>query len=345
MNILFRVDASASMGMGHLMRCLALAQGLASKQHAIQFLVNKQTQEYCLSRKDWQGELIVLPESDDLLQQARCLCAYLADMQPDILVLDGYQFNQGYRSILAKSDIPLVLFDDNNNSGDLHADMVINSAANADKLGYDATASNAKYCLGSDYRILRQEFSGPDIQQAAKQWNNRQALSILMGGSDPDNATLQLLQQLQEKPFSAPIEVATGGAYAFAEQLENFKADTRLNITHHKNCQEIAELFVRSKLVISAAGGTQFELLACGAPAILLVVADNQVNATQQAVNQGWCQSYDLRDDDCLSVVVAKTLSLWSDDAVLESMHQKANMNADVSGTKRVVNAIEKLVM
>ena len=38
MNIAFRVDASSNIGIGHLMRCLALSEELIQRDHACYFL-------------------------------------------------------------------------------------------------------------------------------------------------------------------------------------------------------------------------------------------------------------------------------------------------------------------
>lgn len=200
--------------------------------------------------------------------------------------MDSYQFDEPYWEAFNQFASSLIVFDDNNDSGNLFADMVLNSAQNTASLGHEITAPKAQYCLGAEYRISRQKFVEKGIEQVKGSWQLRRQLTIVMGDSDPENMTVGQLAQLQAQRFNSPITVVTGAAYVFTSQFETFVSDTCLQVTHYENCQSMAKVFVESQLVVSAAGGTQFELLACATPAFLLVVADNQVNATQAATKQ-----------------------------------------------------------
>lgn len=340
MNILFRVDAGSSIGMGHLMRCLALAQAL--KKFNIQpfFAVDKITLDLCESRRDWCGEILLLPEHIEAAAEASCIELMLMDKQIDALVLDGYQFTQAYRQRLSRLNCRLILFDDNNDTGELYADLVINGAENAPSLGYQQTAPTAHYCLGGQYRVLRQEF----IQQASNRWQERQLLTLCMGGSDPKQLSLPLLKALEEQGFSSPICLITGDAYQELAKLQNFLMHSLMTVQHIHNCQNIAGMFSQSRLVVSAAGGTQFELAACKSPSILLVVADNQVNASLQASQQGWCEIFDLRSDVDFKLLAKKITELWANEQSLTTMHQQAEKHSEVEGAERVVRAIITLL-
>ncbi|KXI27907.1 UDP-2,4-diacetamido-2,4,6-trideoxy-beta-L-altropyranose hydrolase [Paraglaciecola hydrolytica] len=341
--VVFRVDASSSMGMGHLLRCLALAQAL--DQHpavkAIIFVMLAASKPFAKSRTDWVGDIVILPA--DLPQQAepQWLSDFCQRQQVDVLALDGYQFDADYRQALSSIPSVFVLFDDMNNSGDLYCDLVINSASNADALEYQSTAPQASLCLGDKYRILRREFVQKDY---CLPWAERDGLVVVMGGSDPFNVSLQILQTLEQHKFSHQIKLATGGAYAHHAELGAFLTQTNLQVEHLQNCQQMAQLFGEAKLVISAAGGSQFELLACQSPALLVIVAANQRNATQAAAKQGWCQAIDYCAKPDIAELAQRTLQLWQQDLLLEQMFQTAGQYADTAGAERVVTEILKRV-
>jgi len=50
MSVCFRVDANSHIGVGHLMRCLALAQALDEQMVEVYFFIRQSTRENCLSR-------------------------------------------------------------------------------------------------------------------------------------------------------------------------------------------------------------------------------------------------------------------------------------------------------
>jgi UDP-2,4-diacetamido-2,4,6-trideoxy-beta-L-altropyranose hydrolase len=114
-----------------------------------------------------------------------------------------------------------------------------------------------------------------------------------------------------------------------------------LDITHLHDCQNMAAVLLNTKLALSAAGGSQFELLACATPSILVVVAENQKLASQGAASQGWCQvvnSDDLSSDEW----VKQCLSLWQQPELLRSMHTKALQFPVVDGAKKIVELMSE---
>ncbi|MDN4500892.1 UDP-2,4-diacetamido-2,4,6-trideoxy-beta-L-altropyranose hydrolase [Alteromonadaceae bacterium BrNp21-10] len=344
MKALFRVDASADIGLGHLMRCLALAQTLARENFEIIFVCQHQTQNIALSRQDWVGGIVVIPEGFTQAQELDWLAMLNEMQQADVVIIDGYQFDSGYRQRLRAMAKKLVVFDDNNNSGELHGDLVINGANNAAELGYKISAPNAQYCLGSDYRILRQEF----IQLDEVPWSQRHSLCIMMGGSDPLNITLPLLEALQQQNASMPIRVMTGAAYPFMDDLQAFIRQSPMAIQHLANCQQVAEIVSQSRLAISAAGGSQFEILACHTPTMLMVVADNQRNATLQSAKQGWCDILEANNQallhDHFPAIAIQIMLLWDDEAKLMAMHQQTQQHADTQGCQRVLQAMQNML-
>jgi UDP-2,4-diacetamido-2,4,6-trideoxy-beta-L-altropyranose hydrolase len=331
MRIVFRVDGSTNIGLGHLMRCIALAQALDEQGHQVAFIMSAQSIQFCQARQDWCGQLIPMPEMP-LSAEPAWLHQQCLSLTTNWLVLDGYQFEQDYRQPLHCSEFNLAVFDDMNTSEVLSADLIINGANNAAQLNYQQTAPTAILAIGEQYQVLRQEF----VQLTDRNWPNRQYLAVTFGGSDPTNLTLGVLQAFKTKQVDMPIKVITGAAYQALPELDAFIQSSGLDITHLHDCQNMAAELVTSKLTISAAGGSQFELLACATPALLVVVASNQQLATQHAATQGWCKVLN-QNDESVEMIVKQGLSLWQQQNSLQTMHHKALQLPCINGADNII--------
>jgi UDP-2,4-diacetamido-2,4,6-trideoxy-beta-L-altropyranose hydrolase len=331
MRVAFRVEGQPEIGLGHVMRCLALAQSLVTNGHEVFFFMSQRSEFFCRNRADWVGEILSITESDKLLE-VDWIVKYCAELKVNWLVLDGYQFDQNYRHTLQSADCKLAVFDDMNNSGALYADLVINGAPNAAMHNYQLTAQNALLAIGQDYQVLRQEF----LQSGNKDWQERKHLTLMFGGSDPKKLTLNVLQSLQKLSSTIPITVITGAAYDGLQDLVDLIKTSALYITHLHDCQNMASVLVKTKLALSAAGGSQFELLACAVPSILVVVAENQQGASQDAANKGWCKVFN-GDDLNADYLAKQCISLWQQPELLGLMHQKALQFPVVDGAKNIV--------
>lgn len=336
MKVVFRTDANLEIGLGHLMRCLALAQSFERHHVETEFWVKDSTVRHCRERHDLVSKIKVIPSFSCDKEETKWVRAELTgDPAVGCLVIDGYQFSSFYRANLSALQIPLVLFDDNNSSGDLHADIVINSAQDTSKLGYDLENKNVKHLLGADFRVLREEFNfRPDVP-----WHMRHGLTISLGGADVNNYSLMMLRAISKLDSAIPIRLVTGGAYAHVEQLQQYLLKIANPVQHIHNCQDIADVFSHSKLVIAAAGSTQYELLACATPAILLCVADNQKFTAELAKQQGWCEVYNA-DETAIDIVAQKARQMLSEDDKLLEKHRVAEQLGNVNGAANAVSEI-----
>lgn len=339
MKALFRADANESIGLGHMMRCLALAQELDAQGIQAYFAVRPGSTERICNRRDWVGEILPIPDDVSLEQEPDWLKELCLSQAIDFLILDGYQFDQQYREKLAAANPVFACFDDQNAMPNLPCDLVINGAENAGTLGYENTAPAAVKCLGAEFRILRKEF----FLENSSDLSRLKRLCLVFGGSDPKGLTLSLLKALEQQGFNDPIHVLTGAAYGQLSELESFLKDSALPIEHIHDCQDVAKEFRQARLTVSAAGGSQFELLACRSPSILAIVADNQVNATLGAQQQNWCVAVDCRVQHGAEELADKVLSLWFSADALGKMESHAQQQEVHNGAKSVVEALKVL--
>lgn len=339
MKVYFRTEASVASGTGHLMRCLALAQTFNEQTIECLFIVRQESLPFCRARHDWQFSVIAIPDSVLLHQEIHYLAEILHLEHSDYLVLDSYKFDTHYLRQAKQLKLQVILFDDLNDRGELPVDLIINGAGNADSLGYAETAPTASLCLGSEYRILRTEF----LSEVPQPLSERKSLTIVMGGTDSRGLLLQLLQNCEDQAINTPVRAVLTRNHCQLELIQAFVEQTNLTVQLVLDCQDLASIFAHSLLTISAAGSTQFELLAMQSPAILLIIADNQENATRDSEQQGWCQVVDMRDSDDTGVAVNMAKNLLAHPDKLQSMLRLASKQRNVGGANRILDTMAEL--
>ncbi|APD85448.1 UDP-2,4-diacetamido-2,4,6-trideoxy-beta-L-altropyranose hydrolase [Alteromonas sp. Mex14] len=336
--LLFIADVSHKSGIGHLMRCLALAQAAQQRGLESVFFVSHYGQDVALSRHDWCGRLVLADFNSD--STIAVLKGRIASQHCVGLVVDGYCFEHQFIAKLGELPIPLLMLDDLKAPVCEHADIIVNPAASDWLQEYRMINSRAQLCLGARYRLLRREFMQIPILPVSK----RQSLTINFGGSDPMCFTLPVLEILTKRLPNIPFRVVTGPGYSQLDSLRDFIAQSCAFIQHIHNCQDMADLWTHSRLTVAAAGGVQFELCACQCPSVLIVVADNQYQATKKASEQGWCEILDARSGIDETSLIKTVSALWNNDVKLADMQVNAEKWSYVSGADNVLDTLATYV-
>lgn len=334
--VVFCTGGSHKSGIGHIMRCQALAQAAEEQGLESLFIVNEAARQFILQRHDWSGRLVLA--ADNELALARQLIRLAEENAATAIVLDGYDFSEALVRQVSGAKAPLVLLDDIRQPGFQYADILCNPAGDEWREDYVNANPAAMLCLGAGYRLLRREFSVTRPLPI----NQRFSLTISMGGSDPAGLTLPLLKAITGELPDAPFRVVTGPGFApqALSDLTTFIANTDCAIQHVHNCQDMADLWVNARLAVVAAGGSQFELAACLTPSVLLTVADNQRQASGQAASQGWCQVINAEHNLDLTTLAASVKALWQDESRLAAMSQAASAVAVTDGAWQLLAAI-----
>jgi len=377
MQLFFRVEGNEDIGLGHLMRCFALSQAAQKAQIDVVFICNQSSKNFLLSRYQWHGEIVVIDDSHwhecitieakndrnkaDIEFIATCMSRFAPTGFSNfnqILVLDGYQYDHSYQADLATTGICFAYLDDINTFSQQNqnqiANIVINGAAAAVQLGYEKNAPNSRLCLGPKYLLLRPEFIDLPLIPIA----DRHSLLICFGGGDAQNHTLRMLGALSQLNCQFPVTVITGAAYKWHKQLnaniqdgwldyDNAKHKISMPIHYIHDAQEMAEIMANSRLSISAAGGTQFELMRCYTPSYLVVVADNQMPAAAESSQQGWCNATDWRQQVDYIRLAKQVVADYADTESLIVKQKKAYdcvQNEAHSGAEHLLNVFRDVV-
>jgi UDP-2,4-diacetamido-2,4,6-trideoxy-beta-L-altropyranose hydrolase len=340
--IIIRADASSHMGIGHLMRCLALAQGWQLKGgHAI-ILSRCESDEMCQRITDAGIEFIPIvnphPDSRDLDSTLKVLRMRSAGTigNPAWIVLDGYHFDPTYQQAVRMAGYHLLVIDDMAHLPIYHADILLNQNLGAEKLKYNCDL-DTNLLLGSQYILIRKEFL------AWRGWQRKipkvaRKVLVTMGGGDPDNVTLKVihaLEQLQVDGLEAVVVV--GSSNPHYEILQSAIRNLQLKIRFERNASYMPELMAWADMAITAGGSTCWELAFMGVPALILVLADNQcmvasgLETAGISINLG--RYANVTPDD----IALRLSELAHSPNIRDEMTKRGRNLVDGNGTSRVI--------
>lgn len=279
--VVFRVDGNAAIGLGHLVRCQALAQALQPAFASVFVLRDAapalEEQLAAAGLKVWR----IPPQLPSGLTEATWVASQL--LPGDLVVLDGYQFTPAYQQIISALGAALVCLDDLI-TPPTWADVVLNQAGGVNPTAY-AAVPLARLCLGPAYALLRPPF----WQQTGAPETTTPRLFLNMGGADPGNQTLALLPRLRRQFPGHRVEVVTGAAYPHQAELaayvQSLGAAVRLH--HSLSASDLATLLRTCQVFVCPPSGVAYECCAAGGAVLLHLTADNQAAMFDFLVSAG----------------------------------------------------------
>ena len=129
--LLIRADASAAIGTGHVMRCLALAQSWQACGGAVTFALAGETSPLEARFKKDGTQVVYLPVRPGSLTDAQETGALAQATGVSWVVIDGYQFDTAYQQSLKATGCSLLMLDDYGHATHYYADLVLNQNIDA----------------------------------------------------------------------------------------------------------------------------------------------------------------------------------------------------------------------
>lgn len=287
-NLLIRADADGQIGTGHVMRCLALAEGWREAGGKAHF-VTRAGSPRSLEKIEANGFcLTCLPREASVSGDLDALFATAEALDQPWLVVDGYHFDSAFQQTIRAAGYRLLVVDDAAHLPSYHADLLLNQNIYAERLSYRCDQDTV-LLLGARYALLRSEFLT---------WRNRQRqvpevarrVLVTMGGSDPDNVTRKVVQALLQTDIDE-LEgvVVVGPNNPHYEELRSTISGHELtgglrshvSIRLVRDASDMPELMAWADVAVSAGGSTCWELAFMGLPSVVLVLADNQKNVAE----------------------------------------------------------------
>lgn len=273
--LLIRADASAEIGAGHVMRCLALAQAWQDAGGSVTF-VQHNCPDGLVARLHDEGAAVehVTAEPGSAADAAET-AALAGRLGADWVVVDGYVFDAEYQEALREADLRVLFVDDYGHAGHYTADLILNQNAYADHSLYLERAPHTRLLLGLDYLLLRREFWPWRGSQRAVPAQARRVL-VTLGGADLQNITgliIEALGRIEDSHLEAVVIVGAGSPHAATVRGQ---AGNDSRITVRQNVTDMPALLAWADVGITAGGSTCYEAALLGLPSLITVLAENQ---------------------------------------------------------------------
>lgn len=317
--ILFRADGNASIGSGHIMRCLSIADAFKRKQKDSLFVLADKTFQSLVKER---GYVTYILESDyrDMDSELDDMKNTIAVYRPEMLIVDSYYVTKKYLQEL--KEIAYLVYVDDLAAFAYPVDVLVNyNVYGLDvaykSLYYKENVTLPKLVLGLRYAPLREMF-----RNIPKRKQNETVKDILIstGGADPIHLALKLVQHIAENNYSQRFHFLVGTMNTDYDDIKNI-ASKHNNMFVHHNVKDMKKLISSCDLAISAAGSTTYEISACGVPMITYVLADNQILGAALFEKLGLAISCgDLRNHDNAAKILMNSIELLSKDFALRKV-------------------------
>ena len=285
--LLIRADAAPNMGIGHVMRCLALAEAWQDSGGQPIFVTADLPPTLSARIVTENIDIVYISDKPGSANDAFHTVELSNINQAEWVVVDGYHFGANYQDIIKDAGLSLLFLDDNGHADHYSADIILNQNLHADESLYVNRELYSFLLLGPKYTLLRQEFLKPrkwkrQIPDIAKQ------VLVTMGGGNPGNMTSTVIRALQCVNLEGlEAKVVVGPNNPNYNDLLTLTEQSNIPIELIKNANNMSELMMWADVAISGGGTTCWELAYMALPSVVLVLAENQRTSLQTLVKKG----------------------------------------------------------
>lgn len=353
--LLVRADASATIGTGHVFRCLAVAEAWRAAGGRVVFACREHPGHLCDRIMEAGFELARLPMGEggdpdpvgpphahwlgaSWREDATAMGAVIDAVpeRPDWLLVDHYALDRRWERALRDRVGGLLVIDDL--ADRVHAPCLLldqNLVEGMQSRYAGRLEEPSRLLLGLRYAPLRAEFAA--LRAPPRTRRGARVLLHLGGGSDHfDISGRALAALLSLSPPGLEIELVASAA-SVSELQRRFAAEPRVRV--RAGLPSLAPLMAEADLGIGACGVAALERLCLGLPSLVISMAENQRGGAQELGRQGLIEylgHHDAVDDAALRAGIAAMLARLPD----AKWSQRCLDSVDGRGAERVLAAM-----
>jgi UDP-2,4-diacetamido-2,4,6-trideoxy-beta-L-altropyranose hydrolase len=332
----FRCDGSTTIGWGHVLRCLVLAEELRERGWSVAFLC-RDLPGTPFDRIRGAGFSLeeTLPPDLDEDEDARRVVAVCHARGATWVVVDRYATDHHALHAWAEEGLRLLAIDDICEHP-FPVDVLLNQNTHAHELPYQ-TREDTIRLLGPRFALVRRVYRDARPKTPRAICEARRVM-VFMGGGDPGDATGKVVEALNAVPGALDIDIVVGAAYPHYEQLLRSTRGGPHRARVLRDLPDLAEPMSHADVAVSAGGSVSWELACMGVPMLLLPVADNQLGSARSLHDMGAAALLGRASERAVDEL-ARDLGAWlSRVEDLSRMSEKLFALVDGEGARRVAD-------
>ncbi len=327
--IYVRADGNSRIGMGHVMRCIAISKELQKQGEEVTFVLADGAAADMLKQEGFFVHVL----GTDYTKMDTEWTALGQILPTDCKVLvDSYFVTEDYLNKLRSYG--QIFYIDDMDAFSYPVDCVINGNIYGDDIEYKAPMVLG----GCKYAPLREEY--------AKARANAQPEYILLttGSSDPYSITKKILQEMINRPvlMAKPIKVVCGRFNQDYEEIKSLEEQYG-NIQVLQNVPDMWNLMSKAMVAVTAGGTTLNELNCLGVPAVCFSFVDNQERIVSTYVERGlsyYGGNYLQEGEKMIPYLCNSLEELVTNEVLRQRYRTRVSELVDGLGSKRIAEVI-----
>ena len=360
---ILRADANKEIGIGHVMRCLALAEWLYSK-NIRPLLLTKYSNKLIESKvSTLKGKIIYLPKSssspDDTYLHSKwlngtesedaklCIDAIENEIQkiaksPLFIIVDHYALAAPWEKKIS-AYAPILVVDDLSDRQHECKWLIDQTFGKTDADYLSLVPDNTKLMIGPQYALIRKEFTTTAKLFKRNLPDTEIKVLLTLGGVDKNNDISKVLLSLEAFKSVNKQQIVTTVVTSNANpNLHNLQAAVARiqNVSLLIDVNNMAELMATHDVCIGAAGSTSWERCVMSLPTISIVLAENQKTIAKNLADAEVVLSLGLMADITLEKFMETFYSLINDMNLYNSLSIKSKCLCDGLGCNRIMKIV-----
>ncbi len=326
MQLLVFTEAGFNFGLGHLIRCLSIAQAFKDKGINSKFYINgdKNTARFL---SGFEHKIENWYTSFNKISETRIF-------KNSICLIDSYHADFELYNIASNQSRLLLVIDDTNRLN-YPKSLVVNGSIGATDLNYLGKNENT-YLLGTKYQAIRKEFWDIKPIRINKEIKN---IFITFGATDLRQLSSKVAKTIGEYCKSNLILLM--GSNSRSDEIIN---QSNIQLVNELKSAELIRLLNKTDLAISAVGQSTYEFAKMGIPTIGIQIADNQSTNVNGWINANYISfigSWDKYNENDL----LREISILNDSETRKLRSSIGFKLVDGQGARRIFDECNKRVL